>query len=104
MSDEPNQNPKEKDPAIAFMWLLVGLAPIVILLSVLSPSGARPTWINPAYLLIFCAMLNLLGGFGCVRGVKDGGLRLLFGILLAGFFFVLSWGIVLFQACSHMNI
>jgi len=73
------------------------------LLFVLSSNGSRPMWINPAYLLIFCATLNLLGGFGCVRGVKDGGLRFIFGIFLSGFFFVLSWGIALFQACSHMH-
>jgi hypothetical protein len=102
MNDETN--PKEKNPMIAICWLVVGLAPIPILLSVMSSNGAHPSWINPIYLFLFCALLNLIGGIGCLTDVKDSGTRMGFGILLGIFFFLLTWGIVLFQACSHMNI
>jgi hypothetical protein len=101
MSDEPNPNPNEKNPLITLLWLAVGLAPVFILLSITSSPGPRPSL---GLVLIVCAICNLLGGIGCLRSIKDVGKRVGLGILLAGFFFALSWGIVLFQACSHMNI
>jgi hypothetical protein len=103
MSDAPNQNPEEKDPIIAFLWLLVGLAPIVILL--ITTSLFPPpyhTW--GGVVILICVLCNLLGGIGCVRNIKDGALRLVLGIFLAVFFFLLSLAVVVFQACSHMNI
>jgi hypothetical protein len=103
MSDETNPNPKEKNPIVAFVWLLVGLAPILILL--ITTSLYPPPYHNWAGVVILvCVLCNLLGGIGCVRSVKDGALRLFLGILLAGFFFLLSLAVVVFQACSHMNI
>jgi hypothetical protein len=103
MADGSNSNPNGKNPLIAFLWLLVGLAPILILLVTTSLS-APPyhTWAGA--IILVCVLCNLFGGIGCVRNVKDGALRLFLGIILAGFSFLLSLAVVVFQACSHMNI
>ncbi|HXC34908.1 MAG TPA: hypothetical protein VNV43_03485 [Candidatus Acidoferrales bacterium] len=98
-----DNNPIGKNPAIAFLWLMVGLAPTVILLAFVSSSDPPPKWVNPVFVLLFCALCNLAGGIGCVRNIKDGLLRSILGLFLAFCFFVLSIVIALFQACSHMQ-
>lgn len=103
MENEPDPDNKPKDPGMAMIWLMVGLAPIVILLSITTPDGSWPAWVNTSVLIIFCALLNLLGGFGSVRGVKDSGTRFALGLLVAFLLFALSWGVAIFQACSHMH-
>ena len=100
MSDENNSDPDNKDPIVAIMWLLVGLVPIVILLSITS---SRPSHLPMGVVLIGCAACNLLGGFGCLRGIKNAGTRFVLGLFLSGFLFVLSWGIAILQACSHAS-
>ena len=92
-------NEKEYNPVPAFLWLLVGLAPIPILLAVISSRRSNSTW--GATVLIACALCNLLGGLGCLGGVKNIGVRIILGIFLAIVFFLLSWIIAAFQACSH---
>lgn len=101
MENEPAPGGDNQGDGMAFLWLLVGLAPILILLSVLKPGGFRP---DPLILFLVCTACNLLGGFGCVGKTKDPVSRVVFGMLLSFLFFVLCWGIVLLQACSHMNI
>ena len=100
MSDETDPKKKENDAAVTFIWLIVGLAPTLILLAMVS--AKRPEGFVPV--LFICAACNLLGGLGCTRRIKDGIVRVFLGLLLAGFFFILSWVVALFQACSHMNI
>ena len=102
MENDVDPDPNKRNPAFAILWLLIGLAPIPILLSLMAfPSPRRSSF---GYVFVFCTFCNLAGGFGCVAGIKDVGARIGLGILLAIFFFLLSWGIVLFQACSHMSI
>jgi hypothetical protein len=102
--DQKPEGPENNNKSnYAFLWLIVGLAPIGILLFVLPANGGRPS-IDPGLLLLFCIICNLMGGIGCLGGVKDAGTRIGLGLLLAGFFFVLTLGVVLFQACSHMNM
>ena len=98
-TDGPHPNQYQSDPAFAFLWLLVGLAPIPFLLAIMS-SKIGPTLLNPMVVFLLCAFCNLVGGFGCVRSVKNGALRLIFGLFLAAIFFVLSWIIAIFQASS----
>ena len=98
---EPGKDPKSSD--FIFIWLVIGLLPIPILLSALSPNGGRPSWMGP-WVLIVCGLMNLVGGIGCMSGLKDPAGRVALGFLLGCFFFALSWGLALFQACSHMNI
>jgi|ERR1017187_7260726 hypothetical protein len=104
MENDSDSNPRNTSPKFGFIWLLVGLAPIPILLSALPADRARRAWVNPVFLLILCATCNRVGGIGSLSSLKDAALRIILGILLAGFFSALSWGIVLFQACSHMHI
>jgi hypothetical protein len=98
-TDGPHPNQYQSDPAFAFLWLLVGLAPIPFLLAIIS-SKSGPTLLNPIVVFLVCALCNLVGGFGCVRSIKNGALRVILGLFLGAFFFVLSWGIAFFQACS----
>ena len=104
MENETDPDHPPKDPLIAMIWLIVGLAPVAILLSIITPNGSPPSWVNPAYLILFCGLLNLLGGFGSVRGIKDAGSRFATGLLVAFLLFAVSWGVAIFQACSRMNI
>lgn len=96
---DPNANRKGSVPGV--VWLLVGLAPIPILLA-LGSAQPRPHR-GAGYIIILCVFCNLAGGIGCLTGVKDGVVRAFAGLLLGGFFFLLTLGVALFQACSHMN-
>jgi hypothetical protein len=101
MDNEANPDPQGTAGVVALFWLLVGLAPVLVLLGFMSHQRPFPSW--GVYIFLGCAVCNLLGGIGCLSSLKSGN-RVIFGVLLGGFFFVLSWGMVLFQACSHMNI
>jgi MFS family permease len=92
-------NEKEYNPAPAFLWLLVGLAPIPILLAMVSSRTPRPAWGMSVFFL--CVACNLLGGLGCLRGIKNIAVRIILGLFLGAFFFVLSCVVAIFQACSH---
>jgi hypothetical protein len=95
----PRPNQHQSDPAFAFLWLLVGLAPIPILLVIISSKNA-PRLLDPIAVFFVCTLCNLVGGFGCVRSVKNVALRVILGLFLGAIFFVLSWVIAIFQACS----
>jgi hypothetical protein len=84
------------------MWLMVGLAPILILLLAVSGNGLSPG--DLMSLLVLCVVCNLIGGFGCARNVKDWVARIALGLVLAGCFFVLSVIVAVFEACSHMQM
>lgn len=99
---DTESDPKDKDSARAFIWLMVGLAPILIFLVAFSASHPLRA-VNPLLIFGLCALCNLLGGLGCVRNLKDGGTRTFLGLFLAGCFFVLSWIVAVFQACSQSN-
>jgi hypothetical protein len=99
MNNEHVRNQKESDPVATFFWLLVGLAPIPILLSTVTLN-----WLPEEFGLLAilgCALCNLIGGFGCFGSIKNGAVRVILGLFLAAIFFVLSWGITLFIGCSH---
>ena len=51
-------------------------------------------------MLIVCALCNLLGGLGCLGGIKNIVVRIILGIFLGIFFFLLSWIVAAFHACS----
>jgi hypothetical protein len=104
MNNESNSGAKADKAAGTFLWLLVGLAPIGIWLIVLTSRPAQRSSTLGSILFFGCVACNLLGGFGCVRNVKDVLVRIILGLFLTVFFFVLSLVIPLFQACSHMNI
>ena len=89
----------EFNPAFGFLWLLVGLAPIPILLVAVS---SNPPHSNLGIaLLIICPLCNLCGGIGCLGGIKNVAVRIILGLFLAAFFFCLSVLVALLQACSH---
>lgn len=103
MATEPPsdpQRPEAPEPGNAIFWLLLGLAPIPILLVTMQyPSRA----LGPV-VVTGCAACNLIGALGCLRGIRELGARVFLALLLGGAFFVLSWIVVLYQACSHMNL
>lgn len=89
----------EFNPAFAFLWLLVGLAPAPILLIAASSNTQGRNSAIP--LLIICMLCNLCGGIGCLGGIKNVAVRIILGLFLAVFFFGLSVLIALWQACSR---
>jgi hypothetical protein len=94
--------PMQPNPASALVWLMVGLAPIPILLMFVSSNSSNApnqTW--APVVLIVCGLCNLCGGLGCLGRIKNMGVRVVLGIFLGIFFFLLSWLIALFEACSH---
>ena len=93
---------KEYNPVPAFLWLLVGLAPIPVLLALISSQGRHDSWV--AAILIGCALCNLLVGLGCLGGIKNVGVRVILGLFLAVFLFLLSWIVAVFHACSGASI
>jgi hypothetical protein len=94
-----NDGKSEHNPTAAFLWLLVGLAPIPLLLVLASANAPHPTLAASA--LIICPICNLCGGIGCLGGIKNAAVRIILGLFLAAFFFGLSVIVALFQACSH---
>ena len=94
-------NKGEHNPASAFLWLLVGLAPVPILLAVVSSRTPQPSLVIP--LLIICPLCNLCGGIGCLGGIQNVAVRIILGLFLAVFFLGLSLFIAVFEACSHMG-
>jgi hypothetical protein len=93
-----NPNEKEHNPAFAFLWLLVGLAPIPILL--VFASSQKPPALA-IIVLIVCALCNLCGALGCLGGIKNVAVRIILGIFLGIFLFLLSWLVALLEMCSH---
>src|SRR5580704_4352012 len=100
---DENPNPKNKSAAITLMWSAVGLAPIPILLLVVSVIGASQTS-DVIFLLFLCVTCNLLGGFGCARSVKNQAARIALGLFLAGCFFVVTVIVPIFVGFSHMQM
>jgi hypothetical protein len=98
---QPGENAPPRNLGFDGLWIIVGLLPIPILLTLAGSNQPRP---GAPIILILCTLCNLVGGIGCLGSMKNLALRTVLGVLLGGVFFVLSWGIALFQACSHMNI
>jgi len=99
--NEPASEPvkTEHNPAFAFAWLLVGLAPIPILLVFVSSNPPNRSW--APFVLVVCAVCNLCGGLGCLGRLQNIGVRIILGICLGIFLFLLSWIVAAFEACSH---
>jgi hypothetical protein len=96
-----NPNEKEHNPAFAFLWLLIGLAPIPVLLVFASTQRPQPYPDLAVAVLIICALCNLCGAFGCLGGIKNVTVRVILGIFLGIFLFLLSWLVALLEMCSH---
>jgi len=87
------------NPVPGFLWLLVGLAPIPVFLVVVSSKSTNPG--SAIFSFVFCVVCSLLGGLGCLRGVRNVAVRIVFGIFLGAIFFVVSCAVAIFQACSR---
>lgn len=100
MPDKPPFVPREQRRQMVFLWLLVGLLPIPFLL-VFTSSKASSN-IGPVVFggWIVC---NLIGGLGCVSSIKNVAARIVVGLLVAFFLFVLSLIVVWLQACTRMR-
>jgi hypothetical protein len=98
---DSNPKGKERNAAFAFLWLLVGLVPIPILLVFASSQKPSPHPDLAIAVLIVCALCNLCGGLGCLGGIKNVAVRVIFGIFLGIFLFLLSWLVALLEMCSH---
>jgi hypothetical protein len=94
-----DEGKKEYNPSHAFLWVLVGLAPIPLLLMLVSTNRPDPTLVSA--LLIISPICCLCGGIGCLGGIKSIPVRIILGLFLAVFFFGLAAMVALFQACSH---
>ena len=90
---------KERNPMFAVMWLLIGLAPIPVML-IFASSNTPKSSLFPA-ILVIGAVCNLCGGLGCLAQIKNSGTRIILGIFLGIFFLLFSWLVAVFVACSH---
>ncbi len=70
------------------LWLLLGLAPVPILMLYFSVKTGHQ-W-DP-FILVLCALGSFSGAMGSVRGVRNAGTRAILGLFLAGFLILLSW-------------
>jgi FtsH-binding integral membrane protein len=104
MDNSPNNpNPKNKSAAITLIWLMVGLAPVPILVLVTSVIGVSQG-LDGIFLLFLCVTCNLLGGFGCARNLKNQAARIALGLFLAGCFFVATVIIPILVGFSHIQM
>jgi len=60
------RNEKQRNPAMTLVWLSVGLAPIPILLALVSKKTPDPDW--GMFIFFLCVICNLLGGLGSLGG------------------------------------
>jgi hypothetical protein len=93
---------RQHNPASTMLWLTVGLAPIPILLVFVSGNSGRAP--DPALALVVvlvCGACNLGGGLGCLGRINNIGVRVVLGLFLGIFFFLLSWVIAAYEACSR---
>lgn len=99
MPDKPPFVPREQRRQMVFLWLLVGLLPIPFLLAFTSSKASSN--IGP---VVFCGCIvcNLIGGLGCVSSIKNVVARILVGLLVAFFLFVLSLIVGLAPACIRV--
>jgi preprotein translocase subunit SecG len=105
MNEQPEPNRKDDRSEHAFLWVLLGLAPILMVLVMMSYVKGGTAEAHTLYpiMLILVPACNLAGGIGCLRGIEDAALRIILGILLGAFFFVLTVVVAVFQACSQSN-
>ena len=104
MSDEPNQPNQPNGEGRQFLllvWLLCAFVPSLVGILSLEIKNA-PQGLG-ILLLILNAGCSLCSGIGLLSGIKDQVLRVIFGVLLGGFFFVLNVFIVIFVGCSGMG-
>ena len=103
MDNSEKPAPKEPNPMVTFFWFLIGITPIPIFL-IITGQDAIPGWLNFPSILGICFVCNVLGGIGCLRRVKKGDLRVVYGTLLGLVFFGICAVVALFVACSNMRI
>ena len=100
MENAPNE-PNRSGGALRILWLFCAFIPALIGIGPLDAQNL-PDWVGPA-LLVFSGACCLVSAFGVLGGVKNMALRVIFGILLAVFFFILNAIIVVFVGCSGMG-
>ena len=89
MNEESNLTNSPVSMGHPLLWLVCGLSPIWLALACYNSVNLRMAW------LVWSVVSSLLGGIGMVGRVKNGVLRVLLGVLLAGFFLALNTCIVL---------
>lgn len=93
--------PTYSTPFPPFVWLIVAFVPgavglVTLLFNIDSPVFAF-------FLLIVAVVCCLSSGIGLLYKVKDRVTRIVLGVFLGGFFFVLNAIIVIFVGCSQMH-
>jgi hypothetical protein len=97
--DSPPQNSGDEKNS-RFFWVMLALFPGII--GILAAHNFTPNAL--VIVLIVNVFCSLFSGIGILGGMKDPAARIFGGLLLAGLFFVLNAGIVLFIDCSKMRI
>src|SRR5690242_19856356 len=94
-SNRPNGNdeiPRE------FVWMFCAFLPGLVAILCLEFKNP-PQWLWGS-LLLLNVLCSLSSGIGLLAKMKDQALQFIFGVLLAGLFFVLNVVIVIFVGCS----
>jgi hypothetical protein len=99
MNEHPNGEKGTRVPVI--VWLLCAFAPSVAGIGCLE-IRAQGQWVFP-FLLVLDTLCSLAAAFGLVSWVKDNGLKVLYGLLLAILLFFMNVVIVVFAGCSAIG-
>lgn len=98
---QSNQQGEGKKPFLKLIWLLCAFIPSLVAIPCLGIKN-MPQWLGLSLLMVN-AGCSLFAGIGLLSGIKDPAIRVILGVLLGGFFFVLNVIIVIFIGCSGMG-
>ena len=101
MNEEPNRPNETKEQLSPVVWLVCAFIPSLMAIACLSMRNS-PSWLG-FWLVVANAGCSLAAGIGLLSGIKMQVVRIIIGMLLAGFFFVLNVFIVVFAGCSGMG-
>jgi hypothetical protein len=96
---EPPEPEKLDRTGAIVLWLVVAFVPSLVALSTFD---SRSPTVSGGVLILAVACC-LCSGFGVLGRTKYPETRILFGLLLAGIFFVLNVFIVIFIGCTGMG-
>jgi hypothetical protein len=101
MDDGPNRRDRQGNKVPMVVWVMCAFVPSIAGIASLQikPQGQ---WVFPC-LLVLNILCSLAAAFGLVSRMKDDGMRVLCGLLLAIFLFFMNVVIVVFAGCSSMG-
>ena len=103
MSEETNQTPEPNKADRAgqtVFWLLFAFVPGLVSI----PLMRARSDVSMSLFMVLAGACSLCSGFGVFRRVESQLTRILLGLFLAGFFFVVNVFIVILVGCSNIKM